>query len=95
MFECEKDLKEQMIVMISKVKWEVRGQDKLVWVGEDLQEYTVKSGYNILNGEDLMQTLESFQALWSLKVAPSKIVCAWRLLLYRLPTRSNLSRRGV
>jgi len=39
------------------------GQDRLVWIDEDLQEYTVKSGYNILNCEDLMQTSETFQAL--------------------------------
>jgi len=95
MFEWEKNLEEQMITMISKVKWEVRGQDRLVWVGEDVQEYTVKSGYSILNCEDLMETSQSFQTLWSLKVVPSSIVCAWRLLLDRLPTRSNLARRGV
>jgi len=64
-------------------------------VEEDLQEYTVKSGYSILNCEDLMQISETFQVLWSLKVVPSALVCAWRLLLDRLPTRSNLARRGV
>jgi len=36
MFEWKKNLEEQMIAMTSKVKWEVRGQDRLVWVGEDL-----------------------------------------------------------
>ena len=85
-FKCEKNIEKQMIAMTSKVKWEVRGQDRLVWMGEDLQEYIVKSGYNILNYEDLMQTSETFQTLWSLKVAPSLIVFAWRLLLDRLAT---------
>jgi len=64
-------------------------------VEEDLQEYTIKSGYNILNYKDLMQNSKTFQALWSLKFAPSALMCAWRLLLDRLPTRSNLVRRGV
>ena len=49
-----------MIAMISNVKWEARGQDMLVWVEGDLQEYTVKSGYSILNCEDLMQNSETF-----------------------------------
>jgi len=93
--DWEKNLEEQMIAMISNFKWEARGQDRLVWVKKDLQEYTVKSGYSILNCEDLMQISETFQVLWSLKVAPSALVCAWRLLLDRLPTRSNLARRGV
>ena len=48
-FEWEKNLEEQMIAMISNVKWEARGQDGLVWVEEDLQEYTINSGYSILN----------------------------------------------
>ena len=81
--------------MIYNVKWEARGQDGLVWVEEDLQEYTINSGYSILNCEDLMRISETFHVLWSLKVAPSALVCAWRLLLDRLPTRSNLARRGV
>jgi len=52
-----------MIAMISNVKWEARGQDRLVWVEEDLQEYTVKSDYSILNCEDLIQISETFQVL--------------------------------
>ena len=42
-----------------------------------------------------MQSIEVFQLLWSLKVPPSTLVCAWRILLDRLPTRANLGRRGV
>ena len=33
--------------------------------------------------------------LWSLNIVPSAAVCASRLLLDRLPTRTNLIRRGV
>jgi len=75
-------------------RWKVNGQDRLVWAGEEHQKYIVKSGYNILNREDLMQTSEIFQLLWCLKIASSAIVFAWRLLLDRLPTRYNLA-RGV
>jgi len=42
-----------------------------------------------------MQTFEEFQVLWNLKIAPSAAVCAWRLLLDRLPTRDNLAKRGM
>jgi len=42
-----------------------------------------------------MQSSESFKYLWSLCVAPSAIVCAWRILLDRMPTILNLARRGV
>jgi len=66
-----------------------------VWMGEDNQEYTVKFGYNILNGESFLQSSATFKLLWSLSAAPSAIVGVWRLLLDRLPTRLNLARRGV
>jgi len=81
--------------VISKVQWTEEGQDRLVWVGDDNYEYTIKSRYSVLNSQNLMQTSEVFQLLWSLKVVPSAKVCAWRLLLDRLQTRSNLVRRGV
>jgi len=84
-----------MIAMFTNVKWEARGQDKLVWVDAELQKYIIRFDYSILNCEDLIQSSETFQVLWSLNVAPSTIVCAWRVLLDNLPTRSNLAKRGV
>jgi len=32
------------LAMITNVKWETKEQDRLVWVNEELQEYTVKFG---------------------------------------------------
>jgi len=42
-----------------------------------------------------MSSLESFQFLWILKIVPSALVCAWRILWDRLQTRDNLVRKGV
>jgi len=81
--------------MISNAKWDVRRDDRMVWVGEGTQEYTVKSGYSILIGVSSMQSSVSFKLLWSLSAAPLVIVGAWRILLDKLPTRINLARRGV
>jgi len=72
-----------------------RREDRQVWVGEDTQEYFVRSVYSILNGKYSMQSSKSFKLLWSLSAAPSAIVGAWRILLDRLSTRLNLARRGV
>jgi len=52
-----------MLAMISKVCWCFEGQDRLAWVGDRQQEYTVKSGYSVLNMEDQMQTSETFKLL--------------------------------
>ena len=45
--------------------------------------------------EDQEQPSEVFKLLWNLKVPPSAVVCVWRLLMDRLPTRSNLVKRGL
>jgi len=42
-----------------------------------------------------MPTQKVFRLLWNLKIVLSAIICAWRLLLDRLPTRVNLVRRGI
>ena len=94
-FEWKKHLEEQMLTLISNVLQDARREDRLVWVGEDTQEYTVRSGYSILNGEYSLQSSESLKLLWSLSAAPSAIVGARRILLDRLPTRLNLARRRV
>jgi len=91
-FEWEKHLEEQLLTLISNVLWDDRREDRLVWVGEDTQEYSVRYGYIILNSEYSMQSSEPFKLLWSLSAAPSAIVGAWRILLNRLPTRLNLAK---
>jgi len=59
-FVWEKQEEEQMMALISNVRWCTSTQDRLVWVGDgaDKQEYTVKSGYCVLNKEDLLQCSE-------------------------------------
>jgi len=42
-----------------------------------------------------MQTSEEFELLWTLKIAPSALICAWRVSVDRLPTSSNLALRGM
>jgi len=42
-----------------------------------------------------MLSVGSFQLLWSLKTVPSALMCIWRIIWDRLPTRANLVRRGV
>ena len=42
-----------------------------------------------------MQIYEIFKLLWTLNIVLSTVVCAWRLLLDRLPTRFNLAKRGM
>ena len=72
-FEWEKLLEGQLLGLISSVQWNREGQNRLKWIGDDQQVYTMKSGYSILNTEDQMLSLECFQLLWSLKIFPSGV----------------------
>jgi len=55
----------------------------------------VRSGYKILNQDDQSQRRGILELIWSIKASPSTLVCIWRVMLDRLPTKSNLTRRGV
>ena len=94
-FVWEKNEEDQLLATISKVRWCRKGQDRKVWVGDDQQVCSVKSGSMVLNKEDQMQTSKVFKLLWNIKIAPSALVHAWRLLLDRLPTRVNLVKRDM
>jgi len=64
-FVWEKLEEEELLAMISNVRWHLSDQDRLVWVrdSDNNQEYTAKSGYSVLNKEDQMQVSEIFQLL--------------------------------
>jgi len=59
-FEWEKLLEAQLLATISRVQWTTKGNDRLIWVGNDQQKYSIKSGYGVLNKEDLMQNFGIF-----------------------------------
>ena len=75
-FAWEKCIEEQLLDKISKIHWNLEGKDRLIWVGKNEQEYTIKFGYSVLNKEDAIHSYEVFQLLWSLKIPPSALVCA-------------------
>jgi len=53
-FVWKKCIEEQLLDMISKVQWNSEGKDRLILVGNDEQDYIVKSGYRVLIKEDSM-----------------------------------------
>jgi len=74
-FVWEKNEEDQLMTIISKVRWCKEGQDRKVWIGDDQQVYLVKFGYMVLNKEDQMQTFKVFKLLWNIKIASSVLVC--------------------
>jgi len=78
-----------------------QGQDGWVWKREEDGAFTMKSMYKKLEDmfilEDIWNVEEKriFEQLWK-SPAPSKVVAfSWKMLLDRIPTRINLSRRNA
>ncbi|GJU86058.1 RNA-directed DNA polymerase, eukaryota, reverse transcriptase zinc-binding domain protein [Tanacetum coccineum] len=81
--------------LISSLVLESDGEDKWVWKGDALGSLKVKSQsysiQNLLLANDIIDN----HCLW-ISWIPKKInICVWRAYLDRLPTRTNLSNRGV
>ena len=89
-----KKLDIQLINIISNIQGKMGTQDDWLWTTND-NEYTVRSGYKILNQEDLDESVGSLELIWNIKASPFAPLCIWRAMQNRLPTKFNLSKRSV
>jgi ribonuclease HI len=76
-----------------------RSEDTFIWKATVDGSYSVKSAYRIcidLLSESLpLTTSTQWQLLWRLRVPPRVRTFLWRAAHHCLPTRDNLSKRGV
>jgi hypothetical protein len=100
LFDWEEGLVEQLENLLRNVTLSL-DCDKRVWSLEVDGVFSVKSAYNhlasVLNFLPPMPAMKAsvFRNIWS-SPAPSKIIAfSWQLLYNRLPSKSNLSCRGV
>ena len=75
MFVWEKELKQQLLALLSTAQWKRNVLDGWIWDEDDLHSYSVRSGYKILQDFTLFIDFAWFRELWSLKVASSTQVC--------------------
>jgi len=61
----------------------------------DNLDFSVKAAYKCLMGEMSVVDEDLFVKFWSLKTLPSAQFMAWRVLCNVIPTKDNLSRRGI
>ena len=91
-FECESTLQEELLRSLSGVKLNREMKDCMTWKGED---FSVKSAYDCVAKSDICNENVTFKHLWMSRAFPNVLTTGWRVLLDRIPTRVNLSRRGV
>lgn len=80
-------------------------KDKVIWVGNKKWDFTVKSAYYI--AFKILETNETGESsnrdpriplrrkLWHLKIQAKTRIFAWHVCMNALPTKLNLSKRGV
>jgi hypothetical protein len=100
LFHWEEELVVQLENLLQNVTLS-QVSDKWIWSFDDDGVFSVKSAYQYLAAAmgnlTVLPAMEAsvFKKIWS-SPAPSKIIAfSWQLLYNRLPSKRNLSRRGV
>jgi len=55
--------------------------------------YLVKSAYNIIRNINIDEDVDLYGQLWKIKVLPSTLHFAWKLMINKVATRDNLIKR--
>jgi len=68
-FVWEHDLEQHMFGLLETVKWNSNAANNLVCEDDNIQVYTVRSGYRLISIANNVRDVGIFQQLWSLKIA--------------------------
>ncbi|GKU86994.1 hypothetical protein SLEP1_g1457 [Rubroshorea leprosula] len=95
LYEWEEDNLTKMLEIINSTL-PVKGQkDCWVWRYNKEGEYSVKTAYGLLSGNNISNTTQTHVRVWN-NLIPTKI-CAfgWQVLQDKIPTKLNLYKRGI
>ncbi|XP_058775612.1 uncharacterized protein LOC131649885 [Vicia villosa] len=90
----------ELMTIIQHVQPKVGSPDSFVWWRHP-NGFSVKASYEGLiasiNHTTTLPTnvLDSLRSLWASKLPSKSLIFGWRILLDRLPTKTNLFRRGI
>ncbi|MCI36975.1 kinesin-like protein, partial [Trifolium medium] len=69
--------------------------DRWQWKPDLDRGYTVRSAYQLLTAQDAVLMDDAASLIWHSQVPLKVSILVWRLLRDRLPTKANLSSRGI
>lgn len=85
----------ELISILQSMNLHVHREDIWLWKLEKSNVYSVRSVYNLLTTQYIDVTTAEAQVLWHKDVPMKVVIFTWRLLRDRLPTKNNLSHRGI
>jgi len=80
---------------LSRVRLSRDQKDIQVWGFDESGLFSVNSAYECIAHPVRSSQNDVFRYLWKIKTFHNVLTTAWRVLIGRIPTRENLSRRGV
>lgn len=95
LFIWEQGLMESLLNILHNTQVQHDGCDSWVWLGDTSGIFSVHSAYRIITENASMVDNRLYKALWN-KDTPLRVAAfSWKALLDRIPTASNLQKRGV
>ena len=82
-------------ILLSTIVLQPNVPDKWQWLPDIEGGYSVRTGYQLLSSQDVIQADTPDDLIWHTQVPLKVTILAWRLLRDRLPTKSNLVNRGI
>jgi hypothetical protein len=95
LFVWEEELVGELKSLLHMVVLQVDKEDRWLWNLETSHVYSVRSAYKLLTTQPPTASVVSVSSLWNKDIPLKVVLFAWRLFRDRLPTKSNLIRRGV
>ncbi|GLT59681.1 hypothetical protein SLA2020_324880 [Shorea laevis] len=95
LFVWEHNLWQELKGTLSQVQLKQGQEDYWSWRWEKKGEYTTRSAYYQITQSQSAQDIGCINLIWK-STAPLKVAAlAWRAFFDRLPTKTNLARRGI
>lgn len=86
---------EECRALILTVSLQESVNDRWVWLLGPIGGYNVRGVYDLLTSQEQPHIHQNIELIWHKQVPLKVSVLAWRLLRDRLPTKANLTNRGI
>ncbi|XP_024626758.1 uncharacterized protein [Medicago truncatula] len=91
----EEDLLGECRALLDNVVVQYNVYDRWQWDPDPHEGYTVRGAYQALTSMEVPTIEGGGELIWHKQVPLKVSILAWRMLKDKLPTRSNLQRRGI
>ncbi|XP_024630227.1 uncharacterized protein [Medicago truncatula] len=91
----EEELVEEYRILLTNVVVQLNVFDRWLWEPDKHAGYIVRDAYHALTYMEAPNLDETANLVWHQQVPLKVSIVAWRLLKDKLPTKTNLQRRGI